>query len=384
MSWQPPPVSLYIHIPWCVRKCPYCDFNSHQAGEQIPENKYVDALLRDLEQDLDLFGPQDFHSIFLGGGTPSLFSGAAIDRLLMGINSLNAIGHNSEITLEANPGALDSGHFNEFRGAGVNRISIGVQSFGDQQLIALGRVHSAQQASEAIQAAATAGFENINLDLMFGLPNQDLANAVSDVQTAIEWQPAQISYYQLTLEPNTLFYSQPPKLPDDDSVWAIQREGKLLLAEAGYLQYEVSAYARSGFQCQHNLNYWNFGDYLGIGAGAHGKFSDVQRRLIQRSWKIKQPAKYLETAGHSENIGGRSIIGTEQIPFEFVMNALRLNAGFDLIDYSKRTGLPDSTLEPKLTRCIDEGLLEKWGSRIKCTARGSEFLNSLLQQFLDD
>src|SRR3990172_545076 len=313
-----PPLSLYVHIPWCVRKCPYCDFNSHEASSgrsrhpasrdisaslhvTIPEREYIDALLRDLEQDLPRVWGRIVPPLFLGGGTPSLFSPEAIDRLLSGIRARLPLDQNIEITLEANPGTVDVERFKGFRAAGINRLSIGIQSFDEEKLKALGRIHGRDEALRAAESARAAGFENFNLDLMFGLPDQTVEQALADIRTAIQLCPTHLSAYQLTIEPNTLFHARPPTLPDNDSTWDMQSQLQTELAAADYRQYEVSAYARPGYECRHNLNYWKFGDYLGIGAGAHAKITAASG--ITRLWKVKHPGEYLRTAGTPESIG---------------------------------------------------------------------------------
>lgn len=377
-----PPLGLYLHIPWCVRKCPYCDFNSHAAGGALPERAYIAALLADLEQELPAVAGRTVETLFIGGGTPSLFSAEAIAALLDGIRSRLAVAPDAEITLEANPGTAESGKFRGFREAGVNRLSIGVQSFDAGHLQRLGRIHGREEALRAAALAREAGFDNFNLDLMFGLPDQTREQALADVRTAIALGPTHLSFYQLTLEPNTLFHKYPPRLPEDDAVWAIQRDCQALLAERGYQQYEVSAYAREGFRCRHNLNYWRFGDYLGIGAGAHGKLTDLKTGAVTRTWKIKHPAHYLDATGQPERRGGRAEVGRDELPFEFLMNALRLREGFPETLFAERTGLPLEVLKPELAACLDEGLLAREGGVIRCTETGYNFLDNVLQRFL--
>ncbi len=378
----PIPLALYIHLPWCVRKCPYCDFNSHEIRDSIPEQAYVDALLADLEQDLPRIWGRRIDSVFIGGGTPSLFSAEALDRLLSGLRARLALRPDLEMTLEANPGAVERGKFAEFRAIGINRLSIGVQSFGDEQLRQLGRIHDRQAAIAAAEAAHAAGLDNFNLDLMFGLPQQTVAQAQADIATAIALQPAHLSYYQLTIEPNTRFHHAPPPLPDEDTIEEIQRQSLAQLARHGYQRYEVSAYARERRQCRHNLNYWEFGDYLGIGAGAHGKLSDAASGQIHRLWKLKHPRDYLATAGTSASIGSDTPLQTTELPVEFMMNALRLVAGVPLELFSERTGLPPQALEPGLHRARQRGLLETDPTRLRATALGLQFLNDLLQEFM--
>ena len=375
---KPPPLGLYIHVPWCVRKCPYCDFNSHRAGGTLPERDYIAALLNDLARDVRRVAGRRVESVFIGGGTPSLLSPEAVGLLLDGVRTRIPLAADAEITLEANPGTAESAKFKGFRAAGVNRLSIGAQSFDDARLTALGRSHDGRAAIEAAAMAREAGFANFNLDLMFGLPGQTTAQAKRDMATAIAQRPTHISYYQLTLEPNTLFHRFSPALPDADAAWDIQRSGQALLAEAGYRQYEVSAYARDGFRCRHNVNYWRFGDYLGLGAGAHGKITDPASGRITRLWKTRHPAQYLDTL----SLGGEHAVSPENLPFEFLMNHLRLREGFELGDFTEATGLEPSALEPALSECLSEGLLERAGSLVRCTDTGWNFLDDVLQRFL--
>jgi len=345
----------------------------------IPEMQYVDALLADLQADLALLSvPRSIGSIFMGGGTPSLFSAAALQRLLDGVKQRVNLQSDCEITLEANPGTFESAKFQAFRELGINRLSIGIQSFNDRHLKKLGRVHNASEAIKAVNIAIQAGFTNVNLDLMFGLPEQTLNEALLDVNTALSLQPTHVSFYQLTLEPNTYFYKFPPKLPEDDAIYALQKASQQLLAEHGYQQYEISAYAQSGFQCRHNRNYWEFGDYLGIGAGAHGKISRILPDDIIRTAKPKSPEQYLKnyTAIVSEPIS------QAQLPLEFVMNHLRLKTGFSLNDYQNMTGLEPSSLEPALSQCIDAGLLINDGQRFFCSEQGWDFLDEILEKFM--
>ncbi|MBS0557526.1 MAG: radical SAM family heme chaperone HemW [Proteobacteria bacterium] len=378
-----PPLSLYIHIPWCVKKCPYCDFNSHNAPQAIPQDDYVTALLADLDQDLPLARGRPLHSIFFGGGTPSLFSPESIARILDGVASRLAFAPDIEITLETNPGTVEHGPFAGYRRAGVNRISFGVQSFDDAALKRIGRIHDAQQAQRAVKSAQDAGIENLNLDLMYALPQQTLEGALVDVEKAILLQTPHLSHYQLTLEPNTQFAANPPPLPDEDSAWDMQEACQARLAVAGLAQYEVSAYARVGRECRHNLNYWNFGDYLGIGAGAHGKATYADGTL-RRRWKLRAPRGYLEHAATHRRIGGDDPIAPEQLPFEFMLNALRLNAGFALDDFCSRTGLPAATIEAKLQSAYARGWLERDGDRIRASEFGRRFLNDVIASFLPE
>jgi oxygen-independent coproporphyrinogen-3 oxidase len=375
-----PPLALYIHIPWCVRKCPYCDFNSHAATGALPERAYVGALLSDLEQELPAVAGRAVESIFIGGGTPSLFGAEAIARLLGGVRERIEVATDAEITLEANPGTAESGQFRGFREAGVNRLSIGVQSFDPDRLRALGRIHGREEALRAAELAREAGFDNFNLDLMFGLPGQDQPAALADIRAAIALKPAHLSFYQLTLEPNTLFHKVPPRLPEDDDIWAMQGACQAALAAAGYRQYEVSAYAQPGRRCRHNLNYWQFGDYLGIGAGAHGKLTDPASGAVTRAWKIKHPQHYLDASGQRR--GGQARVATNDLPFEFLMNALRLKEGFPEPLFAERTGLGLAALEPELGGCLDRGWLERRDGRIRCTETGYNFLDNVLQGFL--
>ena len=376
-----PPLGLYVHLPWCERKCPYCDFNSHQA-ESIPEREYVDALLNDLEQDLPLVWGRSIESIFIGGGTPSLFSAAAIDRLFSGLRALLNFAPAIEITLESNPGSADAANYRGYRETGVNRLSIGVQSFDDRQLEKLGRVHSSTQARQAYEAARAAGFENLNLDLMFGLPGQDVKGACSDLEQAIALGPEHISHYQLTIEPNTLFHHRPPAgLPDDEASWQQQIACEALLEAGGYRQYEVSAWSRERRESRHNLNYWHFGDYLGIGAGAHGKITLGGENRVLRRIRQRQPRAYLENAGR-----GTIVSETELTPadlcFEFMLNALRLKEGFPTRLFHDNTGLGLEMLLGELKTARDKGLLDFDAARIRPTETGFRHLNALQELFL--
>ncbi|WP_225922748.1 radical SAM family heme chaperone HemW [Pseudomonas hamedanensis] len=375
-----PPLALYIHIPWCVRKCPYCDFNSHTASPVLPEQEYVDALLADLDQDLHAVYGREISSIFFGGGTPSLFSAEALGRLLKGVEQRIPFASDIEITLEANPGTFEQEKFVAYRQLGINRLSIGIQSFQQEKLEALGRIHNGDEAVRAAGMARQAGFDNFNLDLMHGLPDQSLDDALSDLRQAIALNPTHISWYQLTLEPNTVFWNQPPVLPEDDTLWDIQEAGQALLAEHGYAQYEVSAYAQAGRPARHNLNYWSFGDFIGIGAGAHGKLSHPDGRIV-RTWKTRLPKDYLNPAKSFQ--AGEKSLTDEEMPFEFLMNALRLTAGVDSRLYSERTGLSLDTLAEGRREAEQSGLLQVEPSRLAATERGQLFLNDLLQQFLN-
>jgi len=377
------PLSLYIHIPWCVRKCPYCDFNSHNAPQSLPQREYVDALLRDLDQDLPLARGRTLQSIFFGGGTPSLFAPDQIARILDGVAQRLAFAPGIEITLETNPGTVEHGPFAGYRNAGVNRISFGVQSFDDAALKRIGRIHDAAQAERAVKQAQDADITNLNLDLMYALPQQTLDGALRDVDIALSLQPPHLSHYQLTLEPNTQFAANPPPLPDDDCAWDMQEACQARLAAAGLEQYEVSAYARAGRQCAHNLNYWNFGDYLGIGAGAHAKLSG-EDGSVHRRWKLRAPKGYLEYAGTPRGVGGDDVVMKDQLAFEFMLNALRLNAGFAFADFEARTGLPRSTIAAQLAAAQTRRWLEVDDERIRATELGWRFLNDVIASFLPE
>ncbi len=374
-----PPLALYVHIPWCIRKCPYCDFNSHTATAELPEQAYVAALLADLDLDLVHVHGRQLASIFFGGGTPSLFSAQALQALLDGIAQRIPFSPSIEITLEANPGTFEQEKFAAYRALGINRLSIGIQSFANSKLQALGRVHSGAEAIKAVSMARQAGFANFNLDLMHGLPDQSPAEALADLQTAIDLAPSHLSWYQLTMEPNTVFWSKPPLLPEDDVLWDIQEAGQALLAEQGFIQYEVSAYAKDGQRAQHNVNYWSFGDFIGIGAGAHGKVSDPQGR-IQRTWKTRQPTDYLDS--DKAFLAGSSTLPAADLPFEFLMNALRLTDGVALKLFSERTGLPVSSLQAGLQQARQRGLLSADPERLTPSPQGQLFLNDLLHIFL--
>lgn len=376
-----PPLALYVHIPWCVRKCPYCDFNSHAAGPTLPEVEYVDALLADLDRDLVHVHGRSLTSIFFGGGTPSLFSAEALGRLLDGVARRLSFAPDIEITLEANPGTFEQAKFVAYRGLGINRLSIGIQSFQDAKLKALGRIHGREEAIRAADRARAAGFDNFNLDLMHGLPEQSVADALGDLEQAIALAPTHLSWYQLTMEPNTVFWSQPPELPEDDTLWDIQEAGQARLAAAGYQQYETSAYAQPGRQARHNLNYWGFGDFLGIGAGAHAKLSAPDGTLL-RTWKTRLPRDYLDPAKAFQ--AGAKPLEPADLPFDFMMNALRLVDGVPAAWYPQRTGQPLDSLAPALAAARRAGLLAEDEERLRPTARGQLFLNDLLQSFLPD
>ena len=388
MSLIAPPLALYVHMPWCVKKCPYCDFNSHGLrNEPPPYAAYVDVLLADLDADLRDFGAaahgRVVHSIFFGGGTPSLFAPELIDRFLDGVRSRLALAADAEITLETNPGTVEHGRFDGYLAAGVNRLSFGIQSFDDDKLRRLGRIHSASEAEAAVKSAQDAGYANINLDLMYALPQQAQEGALDDVARAIALQPTHISHYQLTLEPNTAFAANPPPLPDDDHAWAMQEACEQYLADAGYSQYEISAYAQPGRRCVHNLNYWRFGDYLGIGAGAHGKLSDSAAGVVRRRWKTRHPKAYLAAPGGQERIGGDAPVALDELPFEYMLNALRLIDGVPLADFAERTGLPTGRIAPALAAARERGWLTSDPDLLRPTPLGQRFLNDVIGGFLD-
>ena len=385
-----PPLSLYIHVPWCVRKCPYCDFNSHavknvesnqQTEFDLPETEYVDRLIEDLEHELPKVWGRRLHSIFIGGGTPSLLSPKSFDRLISAIRARLPFENDIEITMEANPGTFEAEKFRGFREAGINRLSIGVQSFNPSHLQKLGRIHNPEQAKAAAEFAHEARFDSFNLDLMHGLPDQTLEQALSDLQTAIDLKPHHISWYQLPLEPNTLFYQQPPQLPHDEVLWDIQEAGQKLLAKHGYGQYETSAYAKSHkFKAKHNLNYWQFGDYLGIGAGAHGKITRLDLGQIHRTTKKRHPKDYL--SGSIDSISTDTPIPAHELPFEFMLNALRLLEGVPLSLFSQYTGQSLASLQDILHQAIEDGLLEDSKIQLQPTVKGALFLNELLERFI--
>ena len=378
-------IALYVHMPWCVRKCPYCDFNSHQLKPAQPDSSYIDALLRDFELELPRIGQRRIDSVFFGGGTPSLFQPEHFSRLLSELRRRMAFADDVEITMEANPGTIERGRFLGYAQAGINRVSLGAQSFSASALRRLGRIHSADDTHRAVQELRDAKLCNFNLDLMYALPDQTLEEAMFDVRTACALEPSHISYYQLTLEPGTVFHSRPPPLPDDDAAWQIQAAGQRLLAEAGYRQYEVSAYARDGARCRHNLNYWLFGDYVGIGAGAHGKISQAEPRRVLRSVKPKQPREYQEQIRRAADIaalGETTAVAGSELPFEFMLNALRLNDGFTDLDYENRTGLPIAELRVPLLAALQRGLLAARAGGWRPTDLGLRFLNDLQASFL--
>ena len=372
-----PPLALYVHIPWCVRKCPYCDFNSHERSGQLPEKEYLEALFRDLEASLPQVWGRRVISVFIGGGTPSLFSPASIDALLSGVRARLVLDPEAEITLEANPGTVEAARFRGFRAAGVNRISIGVQSFDQRMLAALGRIHSADEARRAIEAALSS-FDSVNIDLMYALPGQTPAMARADLDEALRFGLPHVSAYQLTIEPNTVFWSKRPELPEHDVAADMQLAAEQSLRAAGYEHYETSAFARPGRRCRHNLNYWQFGDYLGIGAGAHGKLSFPDR--VTRHARAKQPNEYMKPDARVEE----SVVSAEELPFEFMLNTLRLVEGFDVQLFSERTGLPISRIDKPLLEMERKGLLERDWKHLRPTERGRRFLNDLLEAFLPD
>jgi putative oxygen-independent coproporphyrinogen III oxidase len=376
---NPPPLSLYIHIPWCVKKCPYCDFNSHESKQEIPEEAYVEALIVDLEQATPLVWGRKIHSVFFGGGTPSLFSAAAIDKILSHVRMLTPLEYGAEVTLEANPGTVDITNFEGYRQAGINRVSLGIQSFNDRYLKALGRIHDMEQALRAIELALQT-FDKVNLDVMYALPEQSIEDALHDAELACSLNPAHLSFYHLTLEPNTPFHRTPPSLPDDDTSATMQDEIEKILASHGYENYETSAFAKTNQQCQHNLNYWTFGDYLGIGAGAHSKLSFHDK--IIRQARHKHPKRYMEYAPAGKAIDQEWQIPTEELGFEFMMNALRLTKGFNKDLFAARTGIPLISLQHQLKQALQLGLISDHQQTIQPTLKGRRFLNNLLDIFL--
>ncbi|SDL53747.1 oxygen-independent coproporphyrinogen-3 oxidase [Modicisalibacter muralis] len=385
-----PPLSLYVHVPWCVRKCPYCDFNSHGVGRgtELPEDAYLAALLADLDGELALAGERELDSVFIGGGTPSLMSPSFYRRLFIELERRLALAAQCEITLEANPGTVEQQRFSGYREAGINRLSIGVQSFQPAQLAALGRIHSGEEARHAVENARHAGFDNLNLDLMHGLPGQDVALALDDLDQALALAPEHLSWYQLTLEPNTEFHVHPPRLPQDETLWDIQDAGHARLEAAGLARYEISAYAREGRRSRHNLNYWSFGDYLGIGAGAHGKsshWSPDGELIIERRWKSRQPEAYLRRHNDPRGfLAGSQRIREDELPLEFAMNALRLVEGVPLDTWRARTGRPLERLQARLAMARKKGLLVEDPRALRATPQGLLFLNELLASVSDD
>ncbi|MET0535872.1 MAG: radical SAM family heme chaperone HemW [Steroidobacter sp.] len=377
-----PPLALYVHMPWCVRKCPYCDFNSHAAPEHVPQAQYIDTLLQDLESDLAAVQQRPLTSIFFGGGTPSLFEPEQIGRLLEGVRRRIAFADAIEITLEANPGTIEHGRFSGYRDAGINRVSLGAQTFNEEQLRLLGRIHGQHDIARAVEELRQAGIDNFNLDLMYGLPAQTLPQALQDLESALALQPTHLSHYQLTLEPGTVFYHRPPPLPDPDDSWQMQIECQELLASRGFEQYEVSAYAREGRQSRHNLNYWRFGDYLGIGAGAHGKFTMLDGQAIVRTTRVRQPREYMTRAADRRVVEVREV-ETGDLPFEFMLNALRLIDGFSEVEFQSRTGLPFTTVTSTIESARQKGLMEQdEPAHWRPTVSGQRFLNDLQELFL--
>ena len=374
-----PPLSLYIHIPWCVRKCPYCDFNSHEVRDPVPEQRYIDALIADLESALPLIWGRKIYTVFFGGGTPSVFSAAGIEQIIAAVRARVPLSIDAEITLEANPGTFEAEKFRAYRAAGINRLSIGIQSFNPRHLKALGRIHDEVEARGAIDIAR-ANFDNLNLDLMYGLPAQSPAEALADIETALAYAPPHLSAYHLTLEPNTYFHRYPPALPDDDATAQMQEAIEARLAAAGYRHYETSAFALPGRQARHNMNYWTFADYLGIGAGAHSKISLPDR--IARQARYKQPKQYMENAAAGDPIQEQHAVAPNEIGFEFMMNALRLNGGFPLVLFEERAGMPLTSVLAQLDSAEQRGFIVRDHERVTPTALGRRFLNDLLQIFL--
>lgn len=387
MHLIPPALSLYIHIPWCVQKCPYCDFNSHALKEQIPEDRYIDALLEDLDRDISKYqlndAPRPLHSIFIGGGTPSLISAQGIERLLKGVEQRIPFKPGIEITMEANPGTVEAERFAGYKAAGVTRISIGVQSFAEEKLVSLGRIHGKQEALNAANLAHQIGLNSFNLDLMHGLPDQTIDQALADLDQAIALNPPHLSWYQLTIEPNTMFYYKQPTLPDDDELWDIFELGHQKLTEAGYVQYEISGYSKVGYQCQHNLNYWRFGDYLGIGCGSHGKLSFSDGRII-RTTKVKHPRGYLTAYQNMVKpyLSDEVEVAAEDRPFEFFMNRFRLIESCPKQDFIDTTGLPLSAIKSTIDWALEQQYLSQTKTHWQITEKGKLFLNDLLEAFM--
>ena len=374
-----PPLSLYVHLPWCLKKCPYCDFNSHEVGAELPEQRYIDALMADLEGSLPLIWGRTVHSVFIGGGTPSLFSPQAIDRMLADIRARLRLAPDCEITLEANPGTFEKDRFRAFRSVGVTRLSIGVQSFDDQHLKALGRVHDRAQAIAAVEEAASA-FDTFNLDIMYALPGQTLAQQAQDMRVALALAPPHISIYHLTIEPNTYFAKFPPVIPEDDTAYAMLDQITEMTTASGMQRYEVSAYAKGGHRCFHNLNYWQFGDYLGIGAGAHSKLSFAHR--VVRQVRFREPALYMSKSLAGLAVAQENEVSRADLPFEFMLNALRLREGFKLQDFVEKTGLPFTAIQKGLDEAERKGLIERDFVHVRPTERGFDFLNDLQALFL--
>lgn len=382
-----PPLSLYIHFPWCVEKCPYCDFNSHALKGTLPYDEYIDCLILDLENELPNIWGRSISSIFMGGGTPSLFPAESIERLIQALRARLNFSPEIEITLEANPGTVEQTQFSGYRQAGINRLSMGIQSFNDVMLKKLGRIHNSFQAINAVEAAQKAGFDNFNLDLMFGLPDQSLEQMQQDLQTAIDFQPTHLSHYQLTIEPNTLFATKPPSLPADDNLWKMTQNAQQLLASNQYAQYEVSAFSKlagsKNHRCQHNLNYWQFGDYLGIGAGAHQKISHANTQTIKRCFKQKQPKNYMLQVKTQSHTFDHKTLTSDDIIFEFMLNALRLSNGFKLENFRESTGLDVSLIQTKLNLAKGKNWLTQSGNTIRPTNLGMQYLNDVISLFLE-
>ncbi len=383
MNMSSIPLSAYVHLPWCVRKCPYCDFNSHEVrSKAFPEDSYISALEADIELEKSRADKRSIETVFFGGGTPSLFSAKAIDRVLAAFSGKLGLDNDAEITLEANPGTFEAERFSAYRRIGINRLSIGVQSFNDEALAGLGRIHDSSEALAAINIARESGFDNVNIDLMHGLPGQDVAMALADLQTAVSLQPQHISWYQLTLEPNTVFYSKPPSLPSHEQCWEIQQNGKAFLESEGYRQYEVSAWARDDRECRHNLNYWQFADYYGVGAGAHGKLSNAHAGKITRYQRHRIPDIYMQKSTAGNAVSREVSVSREDRVLEFMMNSLRLLSGFSPDLFTARTGLEISLIEHLLAQASGEGLLERQDDNIRASGKGMDFLNDLLAIFL--
>ena len=380
------PLSLYIHLPWCVQKCPYCDFNSHEAKGSLPEELYVIALMQELDNHRALLSGRPIHTIFFGGGTPSLFSAQMIGRIIEGIDQRIPLIPHTEITMEANPGTIDQVRFNDFRKAGINRLSLGLQSLQDDKLKQLGRIHDSEQAMRAIGIAKAAGFDNFNLDLMYGLPNQSIDDALYDLQTALSFQPTHLSWYQLTIEPNTVFYKHTPVLPHDDLIYDMQLAGQATLNTHGFAQYEVSAYSQPNRQCAHNVNYWEFGDYLGLGAGAHSKITQIDQDRIIRFSQVKQPRDYLDRNKRriiSATSTHYQILSESDRLFEFMLNGLRLTQGVATDLFTQRTGLALEKITPLLMRAQAKGLLQHHAEKLCATKQGARYLNDLVSLFLE-
>lgn len=379
---SPPPLSLYVHLPWCVRKCPYCDFNSHAVKGEIPADEYIDALLRDLERDLPLAWGRTVQSVFFGGGTPSLFSAAQVERMLSGLRGLLNIAPGAEVTLEANPGTTERDSFSAYREAGINRVSLGIQSFDDRMLQAIGRIHGRREVDRALDSISRSGIHNFNLDLMYALPGQSLEAALEDMRLALAAEPLHLSHYQLTLEPNTAFHAAPPQLPGEDLAWAMQEAGAGLLDAAGFGNYEISAWARPGQECRHNLNYWEYGDFLGIGAGAHGKITLGAGQEVRRRVKLRHPRAWMEAAMQGDALAEDRIVSPPERIFEFFLNQSRLKGGIRKSQFSPRTGLPWSEVVDRVDLAVGKGLLEDRGSRLAPTDVGWRFVNEIQAVFL--